>query len=553
MKKTQKIFLAAIILIISIAILAFSIIYRRCPTEAYDSNKYLKIALNENLGENIYSIQNNYNLNVYSNTYRTAIDEAYSLIENNKFSFDNPLIVYNLYGTNSLSCNINFSTLRKSYLKYTISVDNDTIPDYSNILKNDGKNDLTRKHNYQIIGFVPGYKNQLKLELINSSNKTISSKIIDIDLTNISTNSEAVLSFENGTSTISMANGLFTVLGNDSDAQDYVALYDNNGVIRSELPINEHRANQILFKDNLMYYSISYQNIVAVNNLGKVIENYDIGIDYKLHHDYVFDEDGNILVLVDNQKKSTVEDCIIKVDLKTKKVTEVLDLENIFKSYMDTCKKPATEDSLDWIHINSIEHVDGDIIISARETSSIIKIKDINTNPTLEYILASEELWEDTDFSDFVYKKVGNFKIHAGQHSVRYKASDVEHEYFLIFYDNNWGKQNTQPDFNYNSIGITNTGTMRKGDKSNYYVYKVNEKEKTFELVDSFSVEFSGIVSSAQTIGNNNIVINSGVPGIFAEYDENHNLIRKFKIKPNNIFVYRVYKFDFNNFWFKSN
>ncbi len=64
-------------------------------------------------------------------------------------------------------------------------------------------------------------------------------------------------------------------------------------------------------------------------------------------------------------------------------------------------------------------------------------------------------------------------------------------------------------------------------------MYKVNENNRTFELVDSFDVEYSGTA------------------GIFAEYDEDHNLIKKYQAKMNKYMVYKVLKYNFNNFWFK--
>lgn len=554
MEKTKKVVLILAVLIIVIATvitIMLNITNKSNNKIVTDSKNNVKVQVDTSLGENIYSVENINNLNVYSEEFRTAIDEAYGNLEKGRYNFENPLIVYNLYGTNKLSVNLKFSTWKASYLRYTIKVNEDGIADYTNTLKNNGENNLTKDHQYLLTGFVPGYENILKLELLNSSNKVIDSKEIKIDFSNMSILSEVILPKEDGTSTKALSNGLYAILGNDSPNEDYVSLYDNTGVIRGEIPITEQRANEVLFKDNIMYYSVSEKQIAGVNNLGRVIEVYDLGI-YSLHHDYDFDNEGNLLVLADNTEKDTVEDIIVKVNLKTKEVTELIDFEPMFKSFVDILILPENETKLDWFHINSLEYVDGDIIVSSRETSSIVKFTDIENELKLKYIISAKELWEGTEFEDYVYEQVGEFTIQGGQHCVRYVPTEDKEEYYLFFYNNNLGMQNTRPDFNYSSIGLNNAKPL-KGDNSYYYMYKVNEKNKTFELVDSLTVEYSGIVSSVQQMNNGNIVINSGVPGIFAEYDKDDNLIRKFKVKPNQIFVYRVFKYDFNDFWFKNN
>ena len=74
-----------------------------------------------------------------------------------------------------------------------------------------------------------------------------------------------------------------------------------------------------------MYYSISETKIAAVNELGMVEQVYDLG-NYQLHHDYVFDDDGNLLILATDTGKQTVEDCVLKLNPSTGEVSCILDL-----------------------------------------------------------------------------------------------------------------------------------------------------------------------------------------------------------------------------------
>lgn len=501
------------------------------------------------MGDNIKYIEKDDYVSVFNENYQKAIDEKINeLLENNNYTFDDPLVIYNPYGTNSLSVNLYFNLESDDTITYNVSVDDENISDFSrNLLTKDGK-----EKEYQLIGLVPGYDNIITIKTVQNGEEI--STQFTVNLSSVEILSEKIITTEKGTSEYELSDGLYTILGNDSDGQDYVSIYDNDGIIRGEIPIIGYRAHRILFNSDKMYLSISQTKIAEINNLGRITNIYKTG-KYYLHHDYVFDDAGNILVLANNAEKETEEDCIIKINLQTKEVTEVLDLENMFSSYVETCKldtqsvRDEGEDGLDWIHINSIEYVNGDIYISSRETSSIIKISNIEDNPKLEYILSEQKIWENTEYDSYVYEKLGDFKIHAGQHSISYSKSDEEGVYYLTFFNNNYGKANSQPDFDYSLLGITNNNAFN-GDESYYYVYKVNENNKTFELIDSFPVEYSGIVSSVQTLQNNNIVIDSGTKGIFSEYDSNHTLIKKYKVELNKYMVYRVYKYDFNNFYF---
>lgn len=561
MKKIFKKICIAVFIIMLFVIIIFGAkkisdkVHKKNITDYTWLTKNVSIEYNLEFGDRIYDVSKNNDINIYNSNYRKVIKEKYETLKNNSnYTINNPLLIYNLYGTNLLGFNIYFITSEDSYLDYSIIIDKENVNNFARTLKNDGENNLTKEHEYQLVGFVKGYVNKLKLELKNSKGEILDTQEIKIDLTNLETNSQTFAEVKNGESEESLENGLYTILGNDSDEQDYVAMYDNYGILRSEIPIIGYRAHQILFKDNSMYFSISQSKIAKISRLGEVEKVYSMG-HYYLHHDYTFSADGNLLVLANNLEKDTEEDCIVKINLETKEVTELIDFEDIFESYVKTCywdkagQRDEGEDGLDWLHLNSIEYVDGDVYLSSRETSSILKLKNIETNPELEYIISDEDIWKDTEFSDYVYKKVGDFKIHAGQHSVRYISSDEENIYYLAFFNNNYGKSSSQPDYDYTKIGITNQNSF-VGDYSYYYVYKVNETEKTFELVDNIELVYSGIVSSIQNLENGNILTDSGTAGIYAEYDNNHKLIKQFSLNLNKYMLYRVLKFDYKELWF---
>lgn len=308
----------------------------------------------------------------------------------------------------------------------------------------------------------------------------------------------------------------------------------------------------MLFQNNLMYYSISENKLAAVNTLGKVEKIYDTGT-YSLHHDYVFDDEGNLLVLATDTESESVEDRILQIDTKTGEIIYVLDLEDMFLNYKEKCT--ANEDGeLDWMHINTIQYVgEESVLLSSRETSTILMITNIYGLPQVEYMIGEESFWAGTGYEELLLEKdesTGIFSNTGGQHSITYVEDESldEGEYYLYLFNNNFGTSNSNPLYDWEQIDGIET-SMKQGEISYYYKYKVDENKGTYSLVQSFVVPYSAYVSSAQEY-DGNIIIDSGMQGIFGEYDSNGNLIQEFQMRLADEYIYRVYKYDFRDFYF---
>lgn len=233
---------------------------------------------------------------------------------------------------------------------------------------------------------------------------------------------------------------------------------------------------------------------------------------------------------------------------ETGNTTELIDLRTLLDDYFETLEVNGTaDDPFDWIHINSIRMMDDDsVIISSRETSSIIKISQIYTEPTVDYIIGSSQFWEESGYDELVYTPVGEFSLNAGQHCVEYETSDdlEEGQYYLYFFNNNNATISTR-DYDY-SVDSNYDGTYSgvNGDESYYDKYLVDENTGTFELAERIPVTYSGYVSSVQHLGDN-ILIDSGSAFTAVELDENNEPIQTL-VGTGDTWWYRVFKWEFN-------
>ncbi len=484
---------------------------------------------------------------IYTADYQEeASQELEKAKQEDTYTLSNMLVKENPYGTNTMSLYVYFETEKPAKVSYTVHVDDQDIADFQGQFYQDET--YMTDHEYQVIGLIPEETNEVTFT-VEYEDGTSETKTISHEMGELWGKEDIKLDAEDKVENAGekLTDGLYVILGNDSSELDFMYYYDNDGILRGEIPLIGYRSHRLLFQDDRMYYSISETKMAAVNRLGQVEQIYDLG-KYELHHDYVFDDDGNLLILASDSTKESVEDMIIKVDVQTGEVTEVLDLADLFGSYKETCVNNSDGD-LDWMHINTLQWLgDGSVILSSRETSTILKIDHLYDTPTLSYMIGQESFWEGTGYESYLLEKEGSFSNTGGQHSVTYveDPSLPEGQYYLYLYNNNLGVSESQPDYDWSEIEGISEST--KEGTSHYYRYLVDEKEGTYTLVNSFDVPFSPYVSSAQEVGDN-VVMDSGMAGAFGEYSQNGDPIRTFTMDKEK-FIYRVYKYDFRNFYF---
>jgi arylsulfate sulfotransferase len=556
-KKNKKIIIKIVLIILIVSSVYFSCkitetinqknISKKLKDESW-IDKNIKID-KSTINNNVYIINKNKSIEVYNMLYQQNVTKKISSgLEKNDYTADNPLMIYNPYGTNNNSINIYFKDDNITLTSYKIEAKG-----YETFEKNlvECNEEI---QSYQLLGFVLGTKNTLYLNFTNETGeKTTKKYILDFKNYKIATDNKVEITEDNSDE---LEDGLYAILGDSSD-DDYIWLVDNAGIIRGEIPIIGYRAVNLLFKDNEMYFSVSEKKIASMNNLGQITKIYNLG-KYKLHHDYTFDEDkNNILVLASDTTKESCEDAIIKLNLVSGKVEDAFYLEEVLPDIResayynkDEVAKEVESVGVDWMHINTINYLPNDtVILSSRETSSVIKVSNIFDSPKVEYILGDEKFYENYESKKYLYTKVGDFTIAGGQHTVSYIPASTSGVYYLTMFNNNIGISTTVPDFTWSSIGLKYSSPEDEGE-SYYYKYKVDENKKTFELVEKFEVPFSAYMSSVQNY-NESIIIDSAQACTFSERNTDGSIKKTYKVNCKSS-IYRVFKYNFYNYYFKS-
>lgn len=455
------------------------------------------------------------------------------------------LLIHDPYGTNTCSLYVYFQSETALAISYSIRVEGSDIEDYTNIISSS----YSYEHEFQIIGLIPDQLNTITITMLDEQGKAVT-YTTTYKMGSLRGEEAVQLSSEAGESTESLSNGLYVLLGNDQDDQkNFMYLYDKNGTLRGEIPLGDFRSHRIVFDDDLMYFSYSTQSIAAMNNLGQIVRTYALD-GYELHHDYVLDDQGNLLLLASDLTKSSTEDQILRLNLTTGSFSLIADLTQTMAAYYLSTSDP-TSDTLDWLHLNTIQSLgNAEIILSSRETSTILKLSNIYEEPVIDYLIAEETFWDNTAYESLLLTKNGSFSTACGQHSVTYVSDDSlkDGQYYLLLFNNNFGYSKSVSSYDWSQIPDVAVKTNDELAVSRYEKYLVDEHHRTYELVESFDVPFSPYISSVQDVEGNHIIA-SGIQNILQEYDADQQLIRSFLIESGN-YVYRVYNYTFHNFYF---
>lgn len=488
----------------------------------------------------------------------------------NLYDFESPLWIWDAFGTNHLSLYTYFKTKQEAYVRYTIHVEDETIPDFTRSLCPGEEMKTTREHTYQIMGFVPGMTNYMIMELYDAKDQQITKKIYKIEVPALASKATKKLQVSSGRSEQLVSNGLYAIFGKKN-----IWLYDNSGVLRGEIPIQKRGAQNIILEEGKLYYSIDPQTVVSVDAQGSVSQCYGLG-KYRLYDKFMYNGYGQLWMLVTEQgkKNKSVKDTVITLDLADKTVTALFSMDTLLPQMMKKAKK--TNGKLDWIALTDLAQINSDeMVVSSAELSTMFKVVNVNSRkPRITYMIGRKEIWKKTDYRKKFLKLTANEedqKKNEEDEKTRIlkmesveqdsyppfgetwleKATDdtlVEGQYYLKVWDSNYAESASRPDIkwsNFNGVG----NQKNKARFSYLKTYLVDENAGTYTLMDKVKLTYTKKGGAALFYTDNHRIDTNGANGTYGEFDQNGKLIRKFTYDLDGVTM--VTKLSFKQFVFQ--
>ncbi|WP_286028411.1 aryl-sulfate sulfotransferase [Ligilactobacillus agilis] len=560
MQLKRKLFLLALGLVGVTLTTSLIFVKQKASSNATSSETILPVANGQTVTTLDYSALNIKSVSdIYQTATQTKIAQKIKQLEASQtYSFDKMLVLANPYLTNTTGLYLHFTTTKATKVSYTVKSKGTST--FSQTLYNPNGT-YAKNHTYQLFGLIAGQENTITITATDQNGQK-ETKTFTYTPNKLRGSDQNQLKVTKGTSKTKLSSGLYAVIGDKSLKTRNTYLVDNDGYIRAEIPTINYNSLRLVQTDNKLYLAVDDDQLVTLNRLGQMVQSYSLkDTNFKLHHDFAVDSQGNILALATDTKlkasEKRVEDQIIKIDATSGQVSRLLDFKDLLGDLYKTATGIETltnnKGYRDVIHANSIQLTkDDQVIISSRETSTIMKISNLTSQPKLDYFISDSSVWQGVGtYSNLLLNKVGNFTSQAGQHSVTYIPTETAGVYYLEMFNNNSAIMNSRTNFSWANYPNSGGATTSNDYQSSYYKYLVNENTGSYQLVKKISLPYSPFISSVQT-KDNNVVTDSGMTATFAEYDADGKLIQSFETTGSTKFIYRVYKYDFNNFYFAN-
>ena len=206
--------------------------------------------------KHVYQVKN-------SNTARERLDR---LIKRTDTSFENPIIALNPFGTNKNSFYFYFNTSYHCMVRYTITVEEESISDHIRYVNNGQENNLSRNHEFVVSGLVPGRTNYIVIELLDRTGAKREEKTYQYTAPGV--NLPERISMKEGHTKETLNSGLYFVF---PSGDHRIAAYDNQGVLRNVTVTESGHGRKLLRSSDSVLYQVSDTKVAKVSSLGRVI------------------------------------------------------------------------------------------------------------------------------------------------------------------------------------------------------------------------------------------------------------------------------------------
>lgn len=505
---------------------------------------------------------------IYNKAKSAAAEDMLTDIKKKRdYSEEDPLWAYNPYGTNPESLYMYFKSKGRFYCRYTVSVDDDKIPDFTRTLDNGASGNVAMEHEYQIIGLVPDKTNYLIFRLYNKKDELANTLYYKVDMPKSYSGAQTILKLEEGRSKTPLQNGLYTVFAGTGTKKQAVLLYDNSGVLRGEFPTKEIGYNMEQIYDTLVY-EVDDNTLACVNKLGQVVDCLEIPL-HHIYGEFAYDGAGAVYVLAQPVQRSQSLGSVVKVEVNSGDVSDALDLSDI-PSLVKLVKRADKSGKLkgrnymapDSVQVTGINQ----LLLGSSKYSTIMKVSNVNSlMPKLDYMMTDQKLWnisgkgkamkrlrkklltkaladgqaEPTQATPIVDSILDSgktttpelFRSQYGQNALVVEKSSnlAEGQYYVGMLNNNAGR-----------------GTSGQKNNSYYYKYLVDESAGTYALLEKERLTWNEKGGNVTPYDESFLYCRSG-DHIFEETGKDGRQIRSFHVKGA---LYRVYKNDWKGFWF---
>lgn len=396
---------------------------------------------------------------------QNSIDEALQKEAENGYSFEEPSIIVNPYGTSPLTAVIVFST--EEEMGGTITVKGKS-----------SENDITgtfaaeKNHIVPVYGLYNGKTTQVELSLDDGTTNTVevTTEKTDISVGTIETQMIDPSAYDSSCLTFACSSGgaLCAIDG----AGDIRWVFTAGGTLGVHQLANGHLMLPTTFLLKRMYYRSGLQEI---DLSGKVYSEY--AIPGGMHHDFCELPNGDLLVASDSPDLSTVEDYVVEIDRSTGEVVWELNAADILDKEDGASASNISDgtDEADWFHNNGVWYDEANdlVLLSARHKDAIVAVN--KSDKTLAWILGDPTGWETVDEKYFFTPVGDNFEWQYAQHQVTMLDNGD-----IMLFDNGTAK-----------VKAADNDNRVTGDDvySRAVIYHINTDDMTIEQVYEYGKE----------------------------------------------------------------